>query len=260
MLALLRHGSMNGFRAFCSAEPFRSSTISLFGTRLCCDDFAHPWLRGPGYKAGFGHAFFAAFAIVFFMHFILWMLCRTPAARECSSTPTTKAPPTMRTLEDIEIGLTLTPKEKLERLLWQKERELNEANGRLKMAGQRFRKQGVIISEDTELPPAMLVACEAAMLSQFAPQTERKPGTSLMVAFLAIGAASYAVVPAGSANVMFIELLGALGQIGAGSELQQVMASLTRSPSCKRGRWIFALVFPAFLCCPLGFLLSCSCH
>ena len=36
-----------GFRAFCSAEPFRSSTISLFGTRLCCDDFAHPWLRGP---------------------------------------------------------------------------------------------------------------------------------------------------------------------------------------------------------------------
>ena len=64
-------------------------------------------------------AFFAAFAIVFFMHFILWMLCRTsgphsmpmpfgllrpqntvsphgrcllrPAARECSSTPTTKA-------------------------------------------------------------------------------------------------------------------------------------------------------------------------
>ena len=164
----------------------------------------------------------------------------------------------------------------------------------------------------------MLVACEAAMLSQFAPQTERKPGalgssgigldwrvpfdplawkaltfrwkvglagTSLMGAFLAIGAASYAVVPAGSANVtwlwreragamglaiptalparsevMFIELLGALGQIGAGSELQQVMASLTRSPSCKRGRWIFALVFPAFLCWPLGFLLSCSCH
>ena len=83
--------------------------------------------------------------------------------------------------------------------------------------------KGVIISEDTELPPAMLVACEAAMLSQFAPQTERKPGalgssgagldwrepfdplawkaltfrwkvglagTSLTGAFLAIGAAS----------------------------------------------------------------------
>ena len=119
---------------------------------------SEPVLAFQGYKAGFGHvlcsvwaggwrgmglvdgfrlhgqcaslvsfcfcfvrsqAFFAAFAIVFFMHFILWMLCRTsgphsmpmpfgllrpqntvsphgrcllrPAARECSSTPTTQA-------------------------------------------------------------------------------------------------------------------------------------------------------------------------
>ena len=92
----------------------------------------------------------------------------------------------------------------------------------------------------------MLVACEAAMLSQFAAQTERKPGalgssgvglgwrepfdplawkaltfrwkvglagTSLMGAFLAIGAASYAVVPAGSANVTWLwrEHAGAMG-------------------------------------------------
>ena len=68
--------------------------------------------------------------------------------------------------------------------------------------------------------PLMAARCQNAMLQQFSASTCRKPGTILMAALLPIGASSSA-----AGTVMCVDLLGAQGTSGGGSQMREVASS-----------------------------------